>query len=489
MDTQSVINLIGGLLVTMEPDGTIANLKADTHTLIGCATDEFPGRKWFDVFTSIDPKVPCRTYFLEVVATAERSRYVNQFTTRDGRTFFFEWHFTCQRDPSGALRQVMGFGQDISTRMDNEGKLLQAHYRLVKKNRELSCLYGIIQISSDAERSFNEKLQAITEHLLTAFQYPDLASAQIILDGESYQTPGFESAPDRLCEDVVVEDKVHGRVSVGYRKQAGVSSEENTVVWADQQSLLKVVARQLAFILKKQELKAQVKHADRLATIGQLAAGIAHELNNPLGDILGFAQLASSRTDIPEETYEDLVKIVKSALYAREVIKKILLFSRQSLPRETKADLNALIRDWLDFITFRCAKNNIEVVLDLDDTLPQISGDPAQLNQALVNLIINAIHAMADGGRLTIKTCCKDDGISVVVEDTGTGIPDAILDQIFLPFFTTKEVDQGTGLGLSVVYGIVKEHGGTVSVRTRERQGSAFELFLPFKRPKPENAT
>lgn len=487
MDTQAVIDLIGGILVTLEPDGTITNLSTGAHSLIGCPANEFLGRKWFDVFVPTDPKVPCRTYFLEVITATARSRYVNQFITRDGRRLFFEWHFTCHRDASGALRLIVGVGQDISTRVDNEGKLLQAHYRLVKKNRELSCLYGIVQISSDADRSFNEKLQAIADHLLTAFQYPDLASAQIVLDGKSYQTPGFESAPDRLWEDVVVEDKVQGRVSVGYRKQVGINFEENPVVWADEQSLLKVVARQLAFILKKQELKDQLKHADRLATIGQLAAGIAHELNNPLGDILGFAQLASSRPDLAEETYADLVKIVKSALYAREVIKKILLFSRQSLPQATKADLNAMIRDWLDFINFRCAKNNIEVVLDLDDNLPQISGDPAQLNQALVNLIINAIHAMADGGRLTIKTGRKDEGIIVVVEDTGTGIPDAILDQIFLPFFTTKEVDQGTGLGLSVVYGIVKEHGGTVSVRTQEGRGSAFELYLPIGGTQPEN--
>lgn len=231
---------------------------------------------------------------------------------------------------------------------------------------------------------------------------------------------------------------------------------------------------------QEEALREQIRHADRLATIGQLAAGIAHELNNPLTDILGFAQLAANSPDLSEQTYEDIIKIVQSALYAREVIKKMLFFSRQTHPRETKANLNALVRDWMGFIEPRCAQNGIEVALALCEDLPDIAGDASQLNQVLINLVINAIHAMAEGGRLTIETRVRDRQVIMRVTDTGTGIPADIRDKIFLPFFTTKEVDKGTGLGLSVVYGIVTEHGGTISLESTEGEGTVFEILFPM---------
>jgi len=162
-----------------------------------------------------------------------------------------------------------------------------------------------------------------------------------------------------------------------------------------------------------------------------------------------------------------------------------LLFSRQTQPHEakanlTKANLNRLIEDWMDFFEFRCAQNNIEIVLEMDENLPSVAGDPAQINQVLINLVVNAIHAMPEGGILTIKTVAKQNSIFMLVQDTGQGISKDIKEKIFLPFFTTKEVDQGTGLGLSVVYGIINEHGGTVSVDSQLGTGSIFKVELPI---------
>jgi signal transduction histidine kinase len=212
-----------------------------------------------------------------------------------------------------------------------------------------------------------------------------------------------------------------------------------------------------------------------------LAAGIAHELNNPLGDILGFAQLASNYPDLDEDVYQDLVKIVKSTLYAREIIKKILYFGRQTHPKEAQTDLNKLIGEWIDFFETRCAKSDIQIVVERCEGLPSVNGDPAQLNQVLVNVVANAIQAMPTGGKLTIKTIFQDDWVSIHVEDTGQGIEEENMDKIFLPFFTTKEVDEGTGLGLSVVYGIVNEHGGRIEVDSKKGQGSIFKIKFPYR--------
>lgn len=365
----------------------------------------------------------------------------------------------------------------------NDKERLEKKYNeLLEKNRELTALYGISQVIVDVDRPFEEKLMAVADLLLSAFRFSSRVEAHIRLDGVSYGTADFDASTQKLTEDVVIRDEKRGCIRVGYLPPKEPSAPADPTFLAKDQQFLNKVARLLAFKLEKRELADQLKHADRLATIGQLAAGIAHELNNPLTDILGFAQLASSNPDLPEETYQDLEKIVKSSLYAREVIKKVLFFSRQSHPKVTATDLNHMITEWTRFFERRCAQNKIGIKLDLDGHLPTTRCDPGQLNQVLVNLVINAIHAMPQGGVLTIRTGIADGQILIAIEDTGIGIKPEIFNKIFLPFFTTKEVDKGTGLGLSVVYGIVKEHGGTVSVQSRIGQGSTFTVQLPLKK-------
>ena len=156
-----------------------------------------------------------------------------------------------------------------------------------------------------------------------------------------------------------------------------------------------------------------------------------------------------------------------------------MYFGRQTHPKEAQTDLNKLIGEWIDFFETRCTKSGIQIVVDRDIDLPTVNGDPAQLNQVFVNVVVNAIQSMPTGGRLTIKTIFQDDCVSILVEDTGQGIEKENMDKIFLPFFTTKEVDEGTGLGLSVVYGIVNEHGGSIDVDSKPGQGSTFKIKFP----------
>ncbi len=362
---------------------------------------------------------------------------------------------------------------------------MMTYIELLEKNRVLTCLYKIAQLASDESLSFDITVQAILDFIPQAFKVPEEIAAGIQLDENFYRTAGFDSSRNRYGKDIVVKGDVRGRVEVGFLKNIAGTSCRNNGYSAEEKKLLASAARKVAVIVGRREtnekkiaLEEQLRHADRLATIGQLAAGMAHELNNPLGDILGFAQLASNYPDLPEPVYQDLVKIVKSTLYAREVIKKVLLFSRQTQPRETRTNLNNLIADWVDFIEFRCSKSNIEIVLEMDPNLPPVTGDPAQLSQVLVNLVVNAIHAMPEGGVLTIKTVVEPGNVAMYIKDTGQGVKEDIKDKIFLPFFTTKEVDQGTGLGLSVVYGIINEHGGTVAMDSQAGKGAIFKIKL-----------
>lgn len=478
-----LLETIQGVLVQLTGDGRIRAFHCLLEDRDRLAHLQPLGARWYDLFEAMEDQSSSREFFDQLLLTGGHGRHLSWIADTKGDPLYLEWQFQRMEALADATPYLIGVGRAMTQRMANEERLVAEHHRLVERNKEMTCLYGISQIIVDVGRSFDDKLASIAQLLLPALRYPNRASAHILLDGVSYKTKGFEAADKLISERVIVRDEERGCVEVGYRLHHPPADRHKVEFNEKERQLLKDVARQLTFKLEKRELQDQLKHAERLVSVGELAAGIAHELNNPLTDILGFAQLASRRPDLPEETYQDLVRIVKSSLYAREVIKKILLFSRQSHPVQTQSDLNAIVNEWLDFIEFRCAKSDIEVVLDLQPDLPSIVGDPAQLNQVLVNLVINAIHAMPQGGRLTIRTGLNHDVIYLSVQDTGSGIKRDMLDKIFLPFFTTKEVDQGTGLGLSVVYGIVQEHNGKVSVSSKEGEGSEFQVILPLQRP------
>jgi two-component system NtrC family sensor kinase len=229
----------------------------------------------------------------------------------------------------------------------------------------------------------------------------------------------------------------------------------------------------------KLKLYAQLRHADRLSTIGMLAAGVAHELNEPLGNILGFAQLAKKTHGIPVSAKHDIEKIETASLQAREIIQKLLVFARQRPPKKNRINLNQVVQDSFHFFETQCAKEGVELIHALSTNLPEIIADPSQLNQVLVNLVVNALQSMSGVGKITVRTWSSDHHVYLSVEDTGPGISRENLEQIFVPFFTTKDIGHGTGLGLPVVHGIITSHGGSINVDSKVGYGTRFEIRLP----------
>jgi signal transduction histidine kinase len=255
----------------------------------------------------------------------------------------------------------------------------------------------------------------------------------------------------------------------------------------EERNLINAIATELAAIIERQhiqeqqrQLQEQLRHADRLATIGQLAAGVAHELNEPLGSVLGFAQLAKRGIDDPVRAIRDIEKIESASLHAREVVKKIMVFARQTPQQKTAVNLSQVVEEGLYFLESRCAKAGIKLTQNLASDLPEITADRSQLYQVLVNLVVNAIQAMPDGGTIDIETGRKDQSVVLTVSDSGVGIEEEILEKIFVPFFTTKDIDEGTGLGLAVVHGIVTAHKGTVIVKSIMGEGTIFTVSLPL---------
>jgi len=362
----------------------------------------------------------------------------------------------------------------------------RAQWALRERVKELTCLYGISQLVEQPDLSTDELFQGIVELLPPAVQYPELASAELSLDGRAYRSSNWRVPQRSLSAPILSGGRPRGSVSVGYPT---VSPElEPDLFLPEEQALVDGVAGQVglaverrAAVEERHRLEEQLRHADRLATIGQLAAGVAHELNEPLGSILGFAQLAGRDEKLPAQTRRDLDRIVAAALHAREVIQKLMFFARQLPPRTTGVDLNELIRDGLYFLEARCRRSGIELVRAPDPQLPEVVADPSQLLQVLVNLVVNAIQAMPKGGRLTIATAHDRESVSLSVEDTGVGMSAETIEQIFLPFFTTKDHSEGTGLGLPVAHGIVTAHGGTISVESKVGIGSRFSVRLPLE--------
>ncbi len=239
-------------------------------------------------------------------------------------------------------------------------------------------------------------------------------------------------------------------------------------------------------ITMRKRMEQQLLQADKLASLGQLSAGVAHEINNPLGLILGYTQLLLKDVEEGTQEWQDLKLIEKHAMNCKKIVEDLLKFSRSTQTTKTQHDLNNLLVEVLEVVETNFQLDNVTIVRRLSPDLPSVTVDPDKMRQVFMNLLMNARQAMENGGTITVATSFHNDKgmVCASVTDTGTGIPPEILHKIFDPFFTTKPTGMGTGLGLSVSYGIVKEHDGEILVDSTLGKGSTFKVLLPINEKK-----
>jgi two-component system cell cycle sensor histidine kinase/response regulator CckA len=236
-------------------------------------------------------------------------------------------------------------------------------------------------------------------------------------------------------------------------------------------------------ITERKRMEQQLQLAGRLAAVGELAAGVAHELNNPLTAIQGFAQLLTSRKDLDEVTRKDVDIIYREALRASKITKNLLSFARRHEPEKRLISINEVVEKTLGLRQHQMKVNNIELATELQPDLPDTMADFYQMQQVFMNIVVNAEQAMSDangGGKLVVRTQELDNFIQVSFADNGPGISEENLKRIFDPFFTTKDVGKGTGLGLSISYGIVQAHGGRIYARSKPGEGATFFVEIPI---------
>jgi PAS domain S-box-containing protein len=272
----------------------------------------------------------------------------------------------------------------------------------------------------------------------------------------------------------------------------GMASKENRHYSINDENLLVAISRQLATTIEKVQLyeetcrayedlrrtQEQLLQSEKMSAVGQLISGVAHELNNPLTAILGYAQLLEG-AGLDSSSADYVQKLFKQAQRTHRVVQNLLSFARQRKPQKQEVDLRRVLEESLTLRDYDLKVNNVTLEREIPDDLPSVVADPHQLEQVFLNIVNNALDAMVEGcgsGVLKVRVSAKDDYVSVAFDDSGPGIKDP--GRIFDPFYTTKAVGKGTGLGLSICYGIVKEHGGEIMARNRPEGGATVEIRL-----------
>jgi two-component system NtrC family sensor kinase len=240
------------------------------------------------------------------------------------------------------------------------------------------------------------------------------------------------------------------------------------------------------------EIQEQLIQKEKLASVGQLAAGVAHEINNPLGSVLLYADILHKETPNDNvQQREDLDMIIREATRCKTIVNDLLNFSRQNQVLAQETDLNAMMLNLAEEASKQSLFEQITIQTELDPDLPHIQADPLQMHQVFVNLMSNAAEAMPEGGKLILRTSKGPSPgcVTAEVEDTGVGIPPENMKRLFTPFFTTKPIGKGTGLGLAIIYGIVKMHRGQIGVQSKVGQGTRFTITLQETLPKANRSS
>jgi len=378
--------------------------------------------------------------------------------------------------------------RDLSQRIDIEDQLRKANSFL--ENIIRSSVDGIVVVDTEGKvLMFNEGAENILGYraedvighpeVFRQFYNPDLAREIMRRMRSDQNGPRGKLSTTRVTfirkdgEEVPVNFSA-AIITEGERELGSVG------IFSDMREQLRI-RREL------EQARIQLMQSEKIASLGRLAAGVAHEINNPLAGILIYADmLLKDLSDHPQWS-QDVQEIIDQTLRCKQIVTRLLEFSRQPLGQRVAFNPNDLLDRCVELLSHQPLFHDVEVLLDLQQDLPDIVGDPGQVQQVFTNIIINAANAMEAKGRLTISSRFnpEDSQVALSFADTGPGVPAEIIDKIFEPFFTTKRPGEGTGLGLSVVYGIVQQHGGDIRVVNSPAGGAVFTVTLPLESPEP----
>jgi signal transduction histidine kinase len=324
-------------------------------------------------------------------------------------------------------------------------------------------------------------IQQIVRELPKAWLNSEFAMSEIIIDSNRFVSNKWEEETVKQSEFISLNGQRRGQVAIHYPARLFELSD----FLKEENLLLKNIARELANIIHRNDLLTierqydrKIRQNDRLIILGEITAGIAHELNTPLANILGFAQFIEKKST-DNVVVNDAKKIVKSALYSRDIVKKMMLFSCDLPQTFEKRLINDTIEETIALLQSSLKESRIKIYFKPRNKI-ELSFDPLQISQVFFNLILNAIKASNENSTIEIRISKMNNFIVIDVIDEGIGIEEKLKHKIFEPFFTTSNDGEGTGLGLSVVHGIIKAHRGEISVKNNNPVGTIFSVKLPL---------
>lgn len=330
-----------------------------------------------------------------------------------------------------------------------------------------SWLGGVLSVRRPRSRTAN-----LDKACAKIYVFPELG------DGQSLFLVGAKDTLSKEAQQI-------WRVASMVLENTGDSKEQTRELKKAVSDLEEIQQELQARIAAQREAESRLVQAAKLAAVGEMAAGIAHELNNPLTTVVGFTELSLEFLPAESQVRSDLELVLREANRARSVVRRLLDFARQREVLKVRTDLNEIIDDVVALTKHLLLTSNVGLELKLAEKLPWILADRNQIKQVVLNLVNNALFAMPGGGNLILETCLEtrhgNPFAALLVRDSGAGIAPETLDRIFEPFFTTRGDQGGTGLGLSVTYGIITEHDGVIEVESRLSEGSTFTVLLPLE--------
>ncbi len=377
-------------------------------------------------------------------------------------------------------------------------------HNLGERVKELRCLYAITDLLANEKFSLEEVFQEVVNRIPPSWQYPDITCAQIQINSKTYNTGNFRRSNWGQAQNIIVNSKEAGTLEVYYLDERpdefeGPFLREERDLLADIADRLSKKIEQKGAQESKANLEVRLQQVQKMESIGTLAGGIAHDFNNILSIILGYADMA--KIDAPPDSTisQDLDAILQAGHRAKNLVQQILAFSHQAQSERIPIKIQPLIKEAVKMLR-SSIPTTITITEDIDPKCGNILADPTHVHQILMNLGTNAYHAMElTGGELSVVLGTTFVGIDdkktlshvipgkyveLTVSDTGSGINPDVINKIFDPYFTTKEIGKGTGMGLAIIHGIIKDYGGTITVEAQLGKGATFHVYFPLTEPK-----
>ncbi len=479
---RAVVEQQTDLITRSFKDGTITFVNAACCRFFGESKEEIIGLKFLDLVPEED-RQRIADHLSAISLAIPSNTCEHRVILPDGRVRWVQWDFQGIFDARENLVEFQCVGRDITDR-----KIAEDALRVSEERTRL-----LIELSPVGIGIVRNRVYAYVNPALVKMLGCESSHEIVGHSLEEYIHPEDRGLAWALPDSVSPSWKNPSHYELRGLKKTGEAFDAQ--VWHTRMDYMGEPAI-LVFIADTSEakiLRAQLLHAQKMEAVGTLAGGIAHDFNNLLTGILGYADLLLEGKKEGDQDHSDLQKIIRSARHGADLVQRILTFSGTTETMPRPVDLNSVVHH-IEDILIRTFPKIIQIDLALADDLLNVNADYSQVEQILINLALNAKDAMPDGGRLLIQTAnvCLDeeycrarllaregDYVALTVSDTGQGMAEEIQDHIFEPFFTTKEPGKGTGLGLPMVYGIVKQHGGFIDFESESGRGSTFRIFIP----------